>query len=51
MLVQDFPFTGEDRHVVTVVRLVGIGLFVLSAVLTITSGVSYFRKHGRVLMT
>src|SRR6476620_3399803 len=51
MLVQDFPFTGDDRHVITGVRLVGMGLFVLSAVLTITSGISYFRKHGRVLMT
>jgi CDP-diacylglycerol--glycerol-3-phosphate 3-phosphatidyltransferase len=51
MLAQDFPFSGDDRHVVTVVRLVGMGLFVLSAVLTITSGISYFRKHGRVLMT
>jgi CDP-diacylglycerol--glycerol-3-phosphate 3-phosphatidyltransferase len=51
MLAQDFPFAGDDRHVVTGVRLVGIVLFVLSAVLTITSGISYFRKHGRVLMT
>ena len=40
----------EDRAWVFGVRLIGITLFVLSAVLTITSGVAYFRRHGRVLM-
>lgn len=31
------------------VRLLGIALYVFSAVLTITSGISYFRRHGAVL--
>lgn len=44
-------FGGEQRAWVTGVRLVGMTLFLLSAVLTITSGISYFRKHGRVLMS
>lgn len=51
MLLHDFGFVGDDRHWVTGVRMIGVALFVLSAVLTITSGVSYFRKHGRVLLT
>lgn len=49
MLYHDFGFAGDDRHWVTGVRMVGMGLFALSAVLTITSGIAYFRKHGRVL--
>jgi CDP-diacylglycerol--glycerol-3-phosphate 3-phosphatidyltransferase len=48
MLVMDFHFHGDDLVVVTGVRLLGMGLYVLSAVLTITSGFSYFRRHGRV---
>jgi CDP-diacylglycerol--glycerol-3-phosphate 3-phosphatidyltransferase len=51
MLILDFQFVGDDRHWVTGVRMIGMGLFALSAVLTITSGISYFRKHGRVLFT
>jgi len=51
MLGQDSQFVGDDRHLVTVVRLIGIGLFALSAVLTITSGVSYFRRYGKVLFS
>jgi CDP-diacylglycerol--glycerol-3-phosphate 3-phosphatidyltransferase len=42
-------FGGDDRAWVTGVRLVGITLFVISAVLTITSGIAYFRRHGHVL--
>ncbi len=49
MLYHDFGFAGDDRHWVTGVRVVGMALFGLSAVLTITSGIAYFRKHGRVL--
>ncbi len=51
MLSQDHPgmFAGDDRTWVTVVRAIGIVLFVLSALLTITSGFAYFRRHGRVL--
>lgn len=53
MLSQDYPevFGGQDRAWVDGVRWVGMGLFVLSAVLTITSGISYFRRHGRVLFS
>jgi CDP-diacylglycerol--glycerol-3-phosphate 3-phosphatidyltransferase len=51
MLLLDFGFGGDDRHWVSKVRIVGMALFALSAVLTITSGISYFRKHGRALMT
>jgi CDP-diacylglycerol--glycerol-3-phosphate 3-phosphatidyltransferase len=49
MLQRDFGFDGDDRYIVTGVRMIGMVLFALSAVLTITSGISYFRKHGRVL--
>lgn len=42
---------GLESGVVDGVRWTGIGLFVLSAILTITSGISYFRRHGHVLMT
>jgi len=51
MLNLDFGFAGDDRHWVTNVRMIGMALFAVSAVLTITSGVSYFRKHGRVLLS
>jgi CDP-diacylglycerol--glycerol-3-phosphate 3-phosphatidyltransferase len=51
MLSQDFPelFAGQDRDWVTGVRGLGMVLFALSAVLTITSGLAYFRRHWRVL--
>jgi CDP-diacylglycerol--glycerol-3-phosphate 3-phosphatidyltransferase len=51
MLVRDYPgmFGGEDLVFVHTVRGIGIALFILSAVLTITSGITYFRRHGRVL--
>lgn len=51
MFASDFPelFGGDDRSWVTAVRWVGMGLFVISAVLTTTSGFAYFRRHGRVL--
>jgi CDP-diacylglycerol--glycerol-3-phosphate 3-phosphatidyltransferase len=48
MLGQDFGFHGDDRGMVTFVRIVGMSLYGLSAVLTITSGIAYFRKHGKV---
>jgi CDP-diacylglycerol--glycerol-3-phosphate 3-phosphatidyltransferase len=51
MLFHDFGFVGDDRHWVTGVRLIGMTLFVVSAFLTITSGISYFRKHGEALLT
>ncbi len=42
-------FGGDDRLWVTGARLIGVALFALSAVLTVTSGAAYFRKHGKVL--
>jgi CDP-diacylglycerol--glycerol-3-phosphate 3-phosphatidyltransferase len=48
MLERDFNFTTHDV-ILRTVHGCGIGLFILSAVLTITSGVSYFRRHGHVL--
>ncbi|MDO8541291.1 MAG: CDP-diacylglycerol--glycerol-3-phosphate 3-phosphatidyltransferase [Opitutaceae bacterium] len=54
MLEHDYPEIyggGDGRNWVIGVRLVGIALFVLSAILTITSGISYFRRHGGVLFT
>lgn len=51
MLADDHPgmFAGDDRSWVTTVRAIGMALFFLSAVLTVTSGISYFRRHGHVL--
>jgi len=51
MLSQDFGevYGGQDRYWLTGVWLLGIILFILSAVLTVTSGITYFRRHGHVL--
>ena len=51
MLSLDSSFGGDDRHWVTYVRGTGMVLFALSAVLTITSGISYFRRHWQALMS
>ncbi len=48
MLAQGFGFSREDGILWTV-QIIGLALFVLSAVLTVTSGISYFRRHGHVL--
>jgi CDP-diacylglycerol--glycerol-3-phosphate 3-phosphatidyltransferase len=52
MFQRDFSelFPGDDRNIIAAVHWMGIGLFVLSAVLTVTSGISYFRKHGHVVL-
>lgn len=42
-------FSGSEHGIVTVVQVVGIALYAISAVLTITSGIAYFRRHGHVL--
>lgn len=42
-------FAGEGRLWVNGVHNIGLGLFALSAVLAITSGVSYFRRHWRTV--
>jgi CDP-diacylglycerol--glycerol-3-phosphate 3-phosphatidyltransferase len=51
VFARDYPelFRGHDAVWVTNVRWIGIFLFVLSFILTMTSGYSYFRKYGRVL--
>ncbi len=51
MFEQDFAdlFVGDARWQVTGVHLLGLSLFVLSAVLTVTSGVTYFRRHGHLV--
>ena len=51
MLEQGHPgvFAGDDRGWVLGVRIIGIVLYALSAVLTVTSGYAYFRRHGHVL--
>lgn len=52
MLSQDFGhlFPADDQWVILTVHLIGMGLYFLSAVLTITSGISYFRRHGHVVL-
>jgi CDP-diacylglycerol--glycerol-3-phosphate 3-phosphatidyltransferase len=53
MFARDFGdlFHGEDRIYITGVNWIGVGLFVTSVVLTLTSGYSYFRRHGHLVMT
>lgn len=48
MFAQDFHL---DQSIVLTVHWIGIGWFVLSAILTITSGISYLRKHGSVVLS
>ena len=52
MFEQDWGslFLPDERFIITAVQTIGLALFVASAVLTITSGWSYFRRHGHVVM-
>jgi CDP-diacylglycerol--glycerol-3-phosphate 3-phosphatidyltransferase len=51
MFSRDFADTfGNERLAINTVHWIGLFLFVLSAVLTITSGWSYFRRHGHVVL-
>lgn len=52
MFARDFGglFPGEQRWWIVMASWGGIGLFALSVLLTITSGVAYFRRHGHVVM-
>lgn len=52
MMGRDFGslFGADDRWIVAFIHCTGMGLYLLAAVLTITSGISYFRRHGRVVM-
>ena len=51
MLAEDHReiFSGSEHTMVTIVQEIGIGLYVLSAILTLTSGITYFRRHWHVL--
>jgi CDP-diacylglycerol--glycerol-3-phosphate 3-phosphatidyltransferase len=52
MFEQDWGdvFPPDERIIITSIHNIGLFLFVLSAVLTITSGLSYFKRHGHVVM-
>jgi CDP-diacylglycerol--glycerol-3-phosphate 3-phosphatidyltransferase len=42
-------FPGDDRMIFVVVHWVGVSLYFLSALLTITSGATYFKRHAHVM--
>jgi CDP-diacylglycerol--glycerol-3-phosphate 3-phosphatidyltransferase len=42
-------FGGSEDTIVRVIHGGGLVLYVLAAVLTVTSGIAYFRKHGHVV--
>ena len=52
MMSKDFGhlFPGDDRWIINGIQYGGMALYFLAAVLTITSAVSYFRKHGKAVM-
>lgn len=52
MFASDFRslFSGSEQWWTDTARMVGMGLFALSALLTVTSGVTYFRRHGHLVM-
>ena len=52
MMAQDFGdlFSRSDRWIITGIQYGGMGLYLLAAVLTITSAISYFRQHGHVVL-
>jgi CDP-diacylglycerol--glycerol-3-phosphate 3-phosphatidyltransferase len=52
MMSQDFGdlFPQSDRWIISFIHYMGMGLYFLAAVLTITSGISYFRRHGHAVM-
>jgi CDP-diacylglycerol--glycerol-3-phosphate 3-phosphatidyltransferase len=51
MFSHDFTslFSGSDRWWITMANTGGIILFTASTILTITSGLTYFRRHGHVV--
>lgn len=52
MMAQDYGnlFYADDRWMIALLHNTGMGLYLLSAVLTISSGISYFRRHGHVVL-
>jgi len=51
MFSQDFgdAFGPGDQIIITVVYWIGVSLYFLSALLTVTSGISYFKRHMHVM--
>lgn len=51
MFGQDFgsAFGTEDQFIILAVHRIGMGLYFLSALLTVTSGISYVRRHAHVM--
>ncbi len=52
MMARDFGhlFSTADKWIISVIQYAGMGLYFLSAILTITSAISYFRRHGHVVL-
>ena len=42
-------FPADNLIIIQVVHIVGVSLYFLSALLTITSGANYFRRHPHVM--
>lgn len=51
MFERDFGhlFGGEDSIIIRVIHGGGLALYVLAAILTVTSGITYFMKHGHAV--
>ncbi len=51
MFSNDFGelFQNENSVIIQIVHVIGLGLYFLSAVLTVTSGWNYYRRHAHVL--
>jgi CDP-diacylglycerol--glycerol-3-phosphate 3-phosphatidyltransferase len=51
MFERDFGnlFGGDEGIIIRVVHWGGLFLYVLAAILTVTSGIAYFRKHGHAV--
>jgi CDP-diacylglycerol--glycerol-3-phosphate 3-phosphatidyltransferase len=51
MFERDFGnlFGGDEGIIVRVIHWGGLGLYVLAALLTVTSGIAYFRQHGHAV--
>ena len=52
MMGQDYGslFSDDDRWIIQAIHYLGMALYFISAVLTITSAISYFRRHGHVVL-
>jgi CDP-diacylglycerol--glycerol-3-phosphate 3-phosphatidyltransferase len=52
MMAQDFGhlFGPDDHWIITTLHITGMVFYGLSAILTISSAISYFRRHGHVVL-